>query len=59
MLIFSPKLRTLHFIGDADETGLLSQNADGDGILVTQSSTKFCTELHGVSLKWIVLRELH
>ena len=24
--------------------------------LVTQSSTKFCTEIHGVSLKWIVLR---
>ena len=27
--------------------------------LVTQSSTKFCTEIHGVSLKWIALRELH
>ena len=43
----------------ADETGPPRRSADGGGFLVTQSSTKFCTELHGVSLKWIVLRELH
>lgn len=46
----------LKFYWHANETGPSRRSVDLADFLVTQSSTTFCTELHGVSLKWIVLK---
>jgi len=37
----SPKFRTLHFIGDVDEMGLLAQNADSYGVFKTHRHIRY------------------